>query len=69
MTCIRAIGIDLQGGKGNANNFPDASPTCCAISHGTPNAAMIYARGGVPPFPRRDRSVMHSITESPDVVK
>lgn len=57
MTYIRAIGIDPQGGKGNANNYPDVAPTCMAISHGTPNAAMIYAVRGVPPFPRRDRSV------------
>lgn len=47
----RAIGIDLQGGKGNASNFPHVAPTLCAISHGTPNAALIYAY--VPPFPRR----------------
>lgn len=53
MKPVRSIGIDLQGGKGNANNFPDAAPTCCAISHGTPNAAMIYAPGGVPRFPQR----------------
>lgn len=45
----RAYGIDLQGGKGNANNFPDAAPTLCAISHGTPNAALLYSF--VPRFP------------------
>lgn len=53
MTHLRAIGIDLQGGKGNANNFPDVAPTCMAISHGTPNAVMIYAPFRIPPFPRR----------------
>ena len=48
---MRAIGIDLQGGKGNANNFPDTAPTLCAISHGTPNAALLFAE--VPRFPFR----------------
>lgn len=48
---LRAIGIDLQGGKGNANNFPDTAPTLCAISHGTPNAALLFA--AVPRFPIR----------------
>ena len=48
MKAIRAIGIDLQGGKGNANNFPDTAPTLCAISHGTPNAALLYS--AVPRF-------------------
>ena len=47
----RAYGIDLQGGKGNANNFPDTAPTLCAISHGTPNAALLFAE--VPHFPIR----------------
>ena len=69
MKPLRSIGIDLQGGKGNASNFPDAAPTCCAISHGTPNAVMLFSHRGVPPFPRRDRFVAPPITESPDVIK
>ena len=48
---MRSFGIDLQGGKGNANNFQDTAPTLCAISHGTPNAALLFAE--VPRFPFR----------------
>ena len=48
---VRSFGIDLQGGKGNANNFPDSAPTLCAISHGTPNATLLFAE--VPRFPFR----------------
>lgn len=48
---MRAIGIDLQGGKGNANNIPDSAPTLCAISHGTPNGVLLYS--AVPHFPFR----------------
>ena len=55
VSCWRRIlsyGIDLQGGKGNASNFPDTAPTLCAISHGTPNAVLLFRPDSVPRFPR-----------------
>lgn len=35
---MRTFGIDCQGGKGMAGFGIEVSPTCAAISHGTPHA-------------------------------
>ena len=35
---MKAIGIDMQLGKGNAGYAVGVAPTCAAVSHGTPNA-------------------------------
>lgn len=35
---MKTFGVDCQGGKGMAGYGIEVSPTCAAISHGTPHA-------------------------------